>query len=62
MSRGEHIKAADDDTCLVEFRLTKFSSETQVKGMECSQDPPHMQNTFFLIGLLVNYKCRALYS
>lgn len=36
MSRGEHIKAADDDTCLVEFRLTKFSSETRVKGMECS--------------------------
>lgn len=47
MSRGEHIKAADDDTCLVEFRLTKFSSETWVKGMECSQGPPRTQNTFF---------------
>lgn len=35
MSGGEHIKADDDDTCLVEFRLTKFSSETRVEEREC---------------------------
>lgn len=36
MSGGEHIKADDDDTCLVEFRLTKFSRETSVEGRGCS--------------------------
>lgn len=35
VSGGEHIKADDDDTCLVEFRLTKFSSETRVEEREC---------------------------
>lgn len=32
MSEGEHIKADDYDTCLVEFSLTEFNSENSAKG------------------------------
>lgn len=56
VSGGEHIKADDGDTCLVEFRLTKFSRETSVEGRGCSGEavlrgPPQQQDLIFLIRL-----------
>lgn len=52
VSGGEHIKADGGDTCLVEFRLTKFSRETSVDGRGCSGEavlwgPPQKHNSFF---------------